>query len=84
MVSTTISNFRRDIKSYLNRVTQNFETLVINRGKDAGVVVISLEEYNALQATQHELSSAKNEQRLDTAIAKFKQGASFSKALIEA
>lgn len=84
MVSTTISNFRRDMKHYLNKVTQNFETLIINRGKDAGVVVISLEEYNALQATQHELSSAKNEQRLDTAIAKFRQGASFSKALIEA
>lgn len=83
MISTTISLFRRDIRDYLNKVTQNFETLIINRGKHAGVVVISLEEYNALQATQHELSSAKNEQRLDAAIAKFKQGTSFSKELIE-
>ena len=83
MISTTVSNFRRDIKDYLSKVTQNFETLIINRGKNAGVVLMSLEEYNALQATQHELSSAKNEQRLDTAIAKFRKGESFSKALIE-
>jgi antitoxin YefM len=83
MITTTISDFRKDIKSYLNKVTQNFETLIINRGEDSGVVVISLEEYNSLQATQHELSSATNEKRLDAAIEKFKQGSSFSKELNE-
>jgi len=83
MITTSISEFRKDIKNYLNRVTQNFETLIINRGKDSGVVVMSLEEYNALQATQHELSSEKNEKRLDAAIAKFKKGNSFEKNLIE-
>ncbi|WP_417592833.1 type II toxin-antitoxin system Phd/YefM family antitoxin [Owenweeksia hongkongensis] len=83
MISTNISDFRKDIKSYLNKVTQNFETLIINRGKESGVVVISLEEYNSLQATQHELSSGKNEQRLDSAIAKFRNGQSFSKELTE-
>ena len=83
MITTTISDFRKDIKNYLNRVTQDFETLIINRGKDSGVVVISLEEYNSLQATQHELSSAKNEKRLDEAIDKFKSGNSFSKKLKE-
>ncbi len=83
MITTSISDFRKDIKSYLNKVTQNFETLIINRGKESGVVVISLEEYNALQATQHELSSALNEKRLDAAISKFKENQSFTKALIE-
>lgn len=83
MITTTISDFRKDIKNYLNKVTQNFETLIIHRGKDTGVVIISLEEYNSLQATQHELSSATNEKRLDSAIEKFKQGNSFSKELIE-
>lgn len=83
MLTTTITDFRRDIKHYLDRVTQNFETLIINRGKDNGVVVISLNEYNSLLATQHELSSAINEKRLDSAIAKFRKGSSFSKDLIE-
>jgi len=83
MITTSISDFRKDIKNYLNKVSENFETLIINRGKSSGVVVISLEEYNSLQATQHELSSEKNVQRLDSAIAKFKKGDSIEKRLIE-
>ena len=83
MITTSISDFRKDIKRYLDNVTNNFETLVINRGKDNGVVIISLDEYNSLTATQHELSSKANEKRLDSAIEKLQSGASFEKELIE-
>lgn len=83
MLTTSITDFRKDIKKYLDRVTDNFETLIINRGKDRGVVIISLDEYNSLSATQYELSSKNNEQRLDSAINKLKNGSSFSKDLIE-
>jgi len=71
------------MKKYFDRVTQNFETLIINRGKDNGIVIISLAEYNSLCATQHELSSEVNERRLDAAIAKLKSGESIRKDLIE-
>lgn len=50
MLTTTISDFRKDMKKYLDQVTKNFETLIINRGKDSGVVNMSLEEYNSLIA----------------------------------
>jgi len=83
MITTTLSDFRKDIKTYFDRVTQNFETLIINRGKDNGVVIMSLTEYNSLQATQHELSSKENQRRLDSAIEKLKSGNSFTKELIE-
>lgn len=83
MLSTNISDFRKDIKHYLDEVSQNFETLIINRGKDNGVVVMSLSEYNSLCETQHELSSKANEDRLDAAIKKLKTGHSKSKKLIE-
>jgi antitoxin YefM len=83
MLTTTISDFRKDIKRYLDNVTKNFETLIINRGKDNGVVIISLAEYNSMKATQHEFSSKVNEQRLDTAIEKLKNNSSFHKDLIE-
>ena len=83
MLTTTISDFRKDIKRYFDSVTENFETLIINRGKDTGVVVMSLDEYNSLSATQHEFSSEKNEKRLDSAIEKLKKGSSFQKDLIE-
>lgn len=83
MLSTTLSDFRNNIKKYLDSVTDDFETLIVNRGKNSGVVIISLEEYNSLKATQHELSSKFNEKRLDAAIAKLKSGPSFEKDLIE-
>ena len=83
MLTTTLSDFRKDIKRYFDRVTQNFETLIINRGKDNGVVIMSLAEYNSLCATQHELSSIENERRLDSAIEKLKSGNSSNKKLIE-
>lgn len=81
MLIATVSDFRKDIKSYLDKVIRNVETLIINRGKDTGVVVMSLEEYNALMATTHELSSKKNQERLDSAIRKLKDGDSFEKKL---
>lgn len=83
MVTTTLSDFRRNIKRYLDKVTKDFETLIINRGKNSGIVIISLEEYNSLRATQHELSSRTNEKRLDSAIEKLNKGQSFEKDLIE-
>jgi len=83
MLTTTISEFRKDIKKYLDQVTEGFDTLILNRGKDSGVVIMSLEEYNSLTATHHELSSKKNEMRLDSAIEKLKKKDSFERELLE-
>jgi antitoxin YefM len=83
MLTTSISDFRKDIKKYLDKVSQNFEILIINRGKDTGVVIMSLDEYNSLLATNHELSSKKNERRLDAAVEKLNSGHSFEKTLVE-
>lgn len=83
MLVASVSDFRKNIKSYLDKVAKNFDTLIINRGNDSGIVVMSLDEYNSLVATNHELSSRKNEMRLDSAIEKLKSEKSFSKDLIE-
>lgn len=83
MLTATLSDFRKNIKKYLDSVSDDFETLIINRGKNNGIVIISLDEYNSLTATQHELSSQANEKRLDSAIKKLKTGNSFTKELRE-
>lgn len=83
MLVATISDFRKNIKSYLDKVSRNFETLIINRGEDENIVVMSLNEYNSLMATNYELSSRKNEMRLDSAIEKLRKGESFAKDLTE-
>ena len=73
MLTTSISDFRKDIKRCFDKVTVESETMIINRGKEKGVVIMSLNEYNSLNATQHELSSKINEMRLDNAIDKLKK-----------
>ena len=83
MLIASISDFRKDLKSYLDRVVSNFETLIINRGKDKGIVVMSLDEYNSLMATNHELSSRTNEKRLDESIQQLREGKVVVRNLIE-
>ncbi len=82
MLIATLSDFRKDIKKYFDSIAENDDTLIINRGNNKGVVIISLEEYNSLQATQLELSSKKNEKRLDSAISKLRSGKGIHKKLL--
>lgn len=63
LTTTTISDFRNDTKLYPDRMTKNAETQIINRGKDSGVVIMSLDDYNKLKATNHELPCKTNEKR---------------------
>jgi antitoxin YefM len=83
MISTTLSDFRKETKQYLDKVTNERETLIINRGKDTGVVIISLEEYNSMNATLHEMSSRKNMEVLDASIKQMKEGKHLRKKLIQ-
>jgi len=57
MTSTTISEFRTNIKKYVDFVINGSSSVIINRGNDA-VVLISLEEYNSIKETERIQSSA--------------------------
>ena len=83
MLVTNISDFRKKTKDYINSVIDDLETIIINRGEDKGVVVMSLEEYNSFKATEFELKFPKNRKRLDSAIKKFDEGKGFEKELID-
>ncbi len=72
MITTTLSAFRKDMKSYLDRVMKRSETLFIHRKKHPSVVLLSMDAYNALMITAHEMSSRINRQRLDASIASLK------------
>lgn len=53
---TNITDFRANVKQYIESVIRNHDALVINRGNTAAVL-ISLEEYNAIRETERLLSS---------------------------
>ena len=83
MLTTSLSDFKQHIKHYIDQVAENFETVLINRGKDSGIVIMPLNEYNSIIATGHERSSRVNEKRLDTAVERLTKGDTFSKDLID-
>jgi len=83
MLAANYSEFRGDLKKYLDNVEKNNETLIIKRSKGNGTVMISLDEYNSLMETVHLLSSKANSDRLYEAIQQIKDGKTITKDLIE-
>jgi antitoxin YefM len=83
MIAANYTEFRVDLKKFLDRVEEDNETLIIKRGSGKGTVVISLDEYNSIMETVHLLSSKANSDRLHEAIQQMKEGKVLQKDLIE-
>lgn len=66
MVTTTISDFRKSIKGYIDSVIENNEPVLINRGRQ-GAVLVSLDEYNAMVRTASVLTSSIGDKVMDAA-----------------
>ncbi|TAF77661.1 MAG: type II toxin-antitoxin system Phd/YefM family antitoxin [Bacteroidetes bacterium] len=77
------TDFRLNLKKRLDAVSDSNDLLVINRPDNKNVVLISLQEYNALQETLHVLSSEKNRIRLAEAIDRTNKGIVETHSLID-
>ncbi|MEY2792907.1 MAG: hypothetical protein RJA76_899 [Bacteroidota bacterium] len=64
MVVTNMSDFRNNMKKYLDQITQDHKTVIMSRSNDQAVVMISLEEYNSIKETQYLLSTKANREHL--------------------
>lgn len=82
MISTTASEFRKNVKYYFDQVSNHVETLLINRGKGRGVVIISLDEYNSLKAACRKMASITTERRLDSTVEKYIEDPFFDRELL--
>jgi antitoxin YefM len=77
-----VSEFRRNLKTYIDGVADRRDTLIVNsNGKS--VVVLSLDDYNAMDETDYLLSSEDNKDRLMEAIESFNSGDGIERKLIE-
>ena len=74
MIAANFSEFRTRLKSYLDSVEDDNETLIIKRKSGKGTVMISLDEYNSIMETLHLLTSKKNADRLHESIQQMKTG----------
>lgn len=83
MIAANFSEFRTQLKKYLDRVEDNNETLIVKRKTGKGTVMISLDEYNSIMETVHLLSSKVNADRLYESIRQMQEGKTVSHDLIE-
>lgn len=83
MIAANFSEFRSQLKKYLDAVEDNQETLIIKRKTGKGTVLISLTEYNAIMETLHLLKSKANADRLLESIQQMKAGQTVTRNLLD-
>ncbi len=84
MQAVSLSEVRKGLKKHLDMVYHDHEPLIITRKNDENVVVLSLQDYNALVETRHLLSSPSNAARLRSSLGKARAGKVTQRKLIEA
>nr|VFJ58012.1 MAG: antitoxin YefM [Candidatus Kentron sp. FW] len=74
---------RANLSKTMERVCNNHDPLIITRKREPPVVMISLEDYRAMEETAYLLRSPANARRLLTSIAELEAGKGTERALIE-
>jgi len=77
------SEFRKNLKKYMDDVTQNHDSLIVHRQGGETVIVISLQEYNSLTETEYLDSSPVNRNRLQMAKKSLENNNGKKRALVE-
>lgn len=73
MKTTSVSDFRTNMKKYLDAVIYDLDSVVINRG-NSGAVLISLEEYNSIKGTESILTSERMNRSVQTGLEEVSKG----------
>lgn len=74
MVSTNYNDFCSNVNGYFRTVTDNLDTVVVNRDKDNVAVLMSLGEYNSIMETLYLMSSPETMEDIKAAEADIKAG----------
>ena len=80
MLAVNYSTIRENLKSYCDKVTDNNETVIVTRKDEKNVVIISLEEWNALQKAARNVEYLS---KIDRSINDSKEGNVITKTMEE-
>lgn len=80
MLAVNYSTIRKNLKDYCDKVTDDYETVIVTRKDEKNVVIISLEEYNDMQKT---IKNMKYLTMIDKSMAELESGKFVSKNLEE-
>ncbi len=83
MKAITYTAARENLASTMNAVCVDHAPIIITRNRDQAVVLMSLEDYEALQETAYLLRSPANARRLLESVAELKDNKGVTKSLAE-
>ncbi len=83
MITMSFTTARRQLAATIDRVSADQEAVVITRNGEEAAVLLSIEEYRALEETSYLLRSPVNAQRLLEAIAQLEASKGTERELIE-
>jgi antitoxin YefM len=83
MDAISYSTARANLATTMNRVCEDHEPLIITRSGQQSVVMLSLEDFTALEETSYLLRSPANAKRLMTAIEQLRAGKGAERKLAE-
>ena len=81
MDAITYTTVRANLASTMDRVCNDHEALIITRNSAQSVVMLSLEDYKALEETAYLLRTPANAKRLLTAVAQLNTGKGIEREL---
>lgn len=83
MDAITYTTVRANLASTMDRVCEDHEALIITRNGEQSVVMLSLEDYKALEETAYLLRTPANAKRLLSAISQLDAGKAVERELAE-
>ena len=72
---------RENLASTMNKVCEDHAPIIITRNRDQAVVMMSLQDYEALEETAYLLKNPKNAKRIMSAIAQLDAGKGVARAI---
>ncbi|MCE2994984.1 MAG: type II toxin-antitoxin system Phd/YefM family antitoxin [Cyclobacteriaceae bacterium] len=81
MKTTTVTDFRKKMKSHLHELEMDQDILILSGAKRKDFVVLTLDQYNAMEETAHLLSTPANATHLLESIKQDRAGKSERKVL---
>ena len=83
MEAITYTAARQNLAKTMDKVCRDHAPVIVTRKSSNSVVIISLEDFEALQETAYLLRSPKNARRLIESVAQIESGEGVEKELIE-
>ena len=83
MKAVTYTNARQNLAKTMEKVCQDHSPIIVTRRTTDSVVIMSLEDYEALEETAYLLRSPRNIRRLIESVAQLEEGQGTERELLD-